>query len=194
MPDPGATPSTPARVGAPARAARRTGEVLRAPRPRDAASIWRLAESERQLDANSPYAYLLLCDHFADTGVVAEDEDGETLGFVLGYRVPERPDTVFVWQVGVAPAARGRGLGGRLLLALLARPGCRGVRALEATVTPGNAPSRALFAGLAQRLGSALQESQGYAAGLFPVAHEEERRVRIEKPSTRDGGVRGEES
>ncbi len=145
----------------------------------DGAAVWRLVEDLGSLDRNSPYAYLLLCRDFADTCVLAEDS-GALLGFVVGYRLPADPETVFVWQVGVSQQARGRRLASAMLDGLLVSEGCRGVRFLEATVTPSNAASRALFESLARRLDAALVESPGFPAEAFPQGdHEPEPRLRI---------------
>src|SRR3546814_9413799 len=73
--------------------------------------------------------------YFAATSLVAEHA-GRILGFVWAFRPPERPETLFVWQIGVAPDATGRGIAGCLLRALLDRPACRTVRCIEATVAP----------------------------------------------------------
>lgn len=131
------------------------------------------------LDENSPYAYLLLCTDFAETGAVAEG-DGGLAGFVLGYRPPARPESYFVWQIGVANEARGQGLGHALLEWVVDRARPLGVRFLEATVTPSNHASQALFEAFARRTGSAVSEETAFAADLFPGAdHEAEVRIRI---------------
>ncbi|MCB9598692.1 MAG: diaminobutyrate acetyltransferase, partial [Sandaracinaceae bacterium] len=130
------------------------------------------------LERNTAYAYVLLCDHFRATNVIAELE-GEPVGFVAAYRPPTHHDTVFVWQVGVLDAARGLGVAGTLLDALVARPGCRGVRYLEATVTPSNEASRRLFESFARRRGADVAWSDGYPATLFAPDHEPEHLVRI---------------
>src|SRR3546814_3808888 len=83
------------------------------------------------------------------------------------------PDTtlfrsLFVWQIGVAPDATGRGIAGRLLRALLDRPACRTVRCIEATVAPTNLASAALFRALARDLGTPCVVSTGFPAALFP--------------------------
>lgn len=154
---------------------------IRPPTARDAADIWQLVEDTPALDGNSPYAYLLLCTHFAQTGLVARA--GEKLaGFVLGYARPDDGATAFVWQVGVAEEARGRGLGGQLLDAWFARCARRSdVRFLEATVTPSNEPSRRLFSSFAVRHGAPVRESVAFPASLFPgaVAHEDEVSMRV---------------
>ncbi|MGD2116620.1 MAG: GNAT family N-acetyltransferase, partial [Acidobacteriota bacterium] len=79
--------------------------TIRAATPEDGGAIWRLVKDSRVLDVNSSYAYLLWCKHFGHTSVVAE-LDGEPAGFVTGFRPPEHPEVIFVWQVAVAAAAR----------------------------------------------------------------------------------------
>lgn len=140
--------------------------ALRRPTRADGAAIWRLVEDGSVLDRNSPYVYLMWCAFHADASVVAE-RNGQLVGFVCGLRPPERPDALFVWQVAVDPGQRGLGLAGRMLDALLERPG---VRWLEATVTPDNDPSRALFRGLARRHALPCDEQDEWlAADDFPA-------------------------
>ncbi|MBX3666744.1 MAG: diaminobutyrate acetyltransferase, partial [Burkholderiales bacterium] len=103
--------------------------LLREPRITDGAAIHRLVRACPPLDLNSPYAYLLLCAHHAGSCVLAEQDAGPA-GFVSAYRLPARADTVFVWQVAVAPAARGQGLALRMLEHLLARPALAGCNRL----------------------------------------------------------------
>ncbi|HVH40492.1 MAG TPA: diaminobutyrate acetyltransferase [Gemmatimonadaceae bacterium] len=154
------------------------GVTLRAPQVADAASIWKLLPEVGNLERNSAYAYLLLCSHFAATSLVAVCER-EIAGFVLAYRPPTEPTSLFVWQVGVAPAARGEGLGTRMLDGVLALPGCKGVSHLTATVSPDNLPSLALFRGYARRRGVACELGRGYPATLFPAPHPDEDLLRI---------------
>jgi len=151
---------------------------LRPPTPDDGAAIWRLAGAAGELEQNSGYAYVLLATHFDDTCLVAE-EDGELLGFVVGYRPPRQPDTIFVWQVAVAAAARGLGLGRRLLVELARRSAASGVCWVEATVTPDNEPSRKLFRSLARELGTECAVLPFMSAQLFPAAHEPEELFRL---------------
>lgn len=152
---------------------------FRNPTVSDGSAVWNLIKDAGTLELNTAYAYLLLCSDFADTSIVAE-RDGALLGFVGGYLIPTRPDTVFVWQVGVSADARGEGVASRLLDHLVLSDGCRDVHYLETTVTPSNKPSRALFGSLARRGGAPLEESEGFPESVFPEGeHEAERRLRI---------------
>jgi L-2,4-diaminobutyric acid acetyltransferase len=126
-----------------------TAITLRQPCLEDGAAMCRLVQATTPLDPNSCYAYLLLCTHFADTCVVAEDDD-ELVGFVSAYRPPTDPDVLFVWQVAVKSTARGNGLAKTMIQTLLERDTCQDVTFLEATVTPSNVASQALFRSLAK--------------------------------------------
>lgn len=133
--------------------------VFRAPTSDDGAAVWRLVRDSGALDENSLYCNLLQCDHFADTCLLAEaagEADGDILGWVSGYIPPKEPDTLFIWQVGVAEAARGQGLAGRLLTGLIDRPACRDVTRLKTTITRDNAASWALFRRFAARMDAPL--------------------------------------
>ncbi|GIX30520.1 MAG: diaminobutyrate acetyltransferase [Porticoccaceae bacterium] len=153
---------------------------LRHPTVEDGLAVWRLVGEAGTLDRNSCYLYLLLCREFADTCVVAE-RLGEIEGFVTGFRPPRRPEAWFLWQVGVAPQARGQGLAARMVHFLLERLAGTGVRWLETTVSPGNAASRALFEGVARRLEVPLVEEPLFESRHFPAEsnHEPEPLLRI---------------
>lgn len=146
----------------------------------DGAAVWRLVKESKVLDVNSSYAYLLFLDRFGATSVVAETDDGGVVGFVTGFRPPESPDVVFVWQVAVDASMRGRGLARRMLDALVGLDACRGVRFLETTVTPSNGPSRALFASFARGREAEHTVSPYIEMEMFPEpGHEDEELHRI---------------
>lgn len=154
------------------------GFVLRAPEVEDGPAMWELVR-ESSLDDNSPYVYLMLTRYYGETCAVAER--GEALGgFVSAFIPPEQPDTLFVWQIGVSPDARGHGLATRLVLDVLQREACSDVHYVEATVTPTNAASLALFRGLADKLGTRCRETECFPEHLFPTDdHEAEMLLRI---------------
>lgn len=157
-----------------ASAASEATTVVRGATVDDAAAVWALVDADDALDLNSPYAYLLGFHHHAATSVVAEDT-GKVVGFVLAYRPPEQLDTVFVWQVGVAPSHRRQGLGKKLLHGVLRQPGCEEVRFMEATVTPSNEASKALFGGIARDLDAEFEIGECFRSDQFPTGHDHER-------------------
>ncbi|MCZ7582910.1 MAG: diaminobutyrate acetyltransferase [Deltaproteobacteria bacterium] len=128
---------------------------VRPARVDDAAAVWRLVRETGVLDVNSPYAYLMAFRHFAGTCLVAERGTSPD-GFVLAFCPPARPDTVFVWQIGVAKNAQGRGVGGKLLDTLTDRFAKQSGRYLEATVTPSNEASQKLFSRPGPAIGHAV--------------------------------------
>lgn len=154
------------------------GIELREARPEDGRFMHALVERCGTLEQNSPYAYVLLADHFGGTSVVATSE-GKLVGMALGYRPPTRPDAIFVWQIGVDPSMRGRGLGIALLDAFTRTAGAKSARFLEATVAPSNVASRALFGAFARKRETEICVEGGYPASLFPNGHEPEERLRI---------------
>ena len=148
------------------------------PTLRDGASVWGLIRDAGGLDLNSCYAYLLLCERFAATCMLARDRDG-LAGAVLGLCPPGHVDSLFVWQVAVAPRARRTGLALAMLRALITSPGCRGVRYLEAHVGPDNAASEALFRAFARDVDAPVHVGDGYATSDFATPHAAERLFRI---------------
>ena len=110
---------------------------------------------------NSAYCNLVQCAHFAPTCVVAE-RGGRIVGWLSAHRPPTAPEEIFVWQVAVARTARGEGLAGRMLEALLARAAARDAQALSTTITADNAASWALFEGFARKHGLALSKSEHF--------------------------------
>lgn len=150
------------------------GVGFRYPSLGDAGALWQLAK-DSGLDENSPYAYAMWSDYFASTSIVAIDH-GEVVGFVMGFHAPEEPDCLFVWQVGVDERARGRGIALQMISELIQRHGSRWI---EATVTPGNEASTALFRSLGAQFETTVAEELAYPAEIFPIEHEEEIRFRI---------------
>lgn len=134
-----------------------TDFVLRKPTKDDGTAIHELISRCRPLDENSIYCNLLQCSHFSDTCVVAE-KDGEILGFVSGYVVPDSPDRLFIWQVAVAPEARGNSLGRRMILDILNRDEIGTIRELHTSITPDNRASQGVFSSVADRLDAEIEK------------------------------------
>jgi len=135
-----------------------TKALLRAPSPEDGVAVHQLVERCTPLDPNSLYCNLLQCSHFSSTSVAAFLK-GELVGFISGYCVPERTNTLFIWQVAVDKSARGLGLAGKMIANLLERDQCKSVDFIETTITKENQASWGLFEGVARRLNTELKQS-----------------------------------
>ncbi|MEZ4334805.1 MAG: diaminobutyrate acetyltransferase [Myxococcota bacterium] len=159
--------------------------VVRPPRLRDGVGVHDLIRDCPPLDPNSLYCNLLQCTHFADTCAIAVDVDEagrETVvGWLSAYRPPSEPETLFVWQVAVAPVARRTGLAHRMLEAILRRPACRGVERVGASVTEDNVASLGFFERFARRHGSRIERTPWFDADeAFQSRHASEYAIRIE--------------
>ncbi|PYE14007.1 diaminobutyrate acetyltransferase [Williamsia limnetica] len=147
--------------------------AFRKPKVSDGVRLWEIARDSKVLDLNSSYAYLLWCQDYAQTSVVAE-VDGKVVGFVTGYLRPQLPDVVMVWQVAVDADQRGLGLAGKMLSQLMDRLEPRGITTLHTTISPDNTASQALFAGLAERRGMDFRREDLFSPNDFPDDHEAE--------------------
>lgn len=153
--------------------------LLRAPTLEDGMSVFRLIQRCPPLDVNSSYCNFLQCGHYSSTSVAA-DLNGRLVGFISGYLVPDHPNTFFVWQVAIDEHARRVGLASQMLLHVLSRPSCHGIRYLETTITQDNQPSWNLFKSLANRLDTELQSSPWLDKKIhFDGQHDSESLIRI---------------
>jgi L-2,4-diaminobutyric acid acetyltransferase len=150
--------------------------VIAPPTVDDGPALHRLAAEAGGLDVNTRYAYLIWARDFASTSVIAR-LDGEPAGFVSGFRRPEAPETLLVWQVAVGPAARGKGVAGRMLDALFAQ--VPGVTHMETTVTPDNDASNAMFRSFARRHDTGFTHSELFTETQLGDGHEPEFLYRI---------------
>lgn len=151
---------------------------FRSARPTDGASLWRLIQATGTLELNSAYFYVLLATDFGRTCLVAE-HNGEMIGAVIGYHPPQQARTAFVWQVGLRPEWRGRGLGVTLLERWIDLPANRDRYWVTATVADDNAASQALFHRFAERGGTSCTVQPHFTADQFPGDHPSEPLYRI---------------
>ncbi|MDF1762592.1 MAG: diaminobutyrate acetyltransferase [Oleibacter sp.] len=152
--------------------------TLRHPTAEDGASIHALIDECKPLDTNSMYCNLLQASHFCDTAILAEKE-GQIVGFISGYRIPNQPKTLFVWQVAVSSKARGLGLASRMLTTLIEQQNGE-VNHLHTSITAGNDASWNTFRRLAKTLNAPLNESVLFdKAKHFDGHHDSEMLVEI---------------
>lgn len=156
---------------------------FRKPTLADGEAIYRLIERCPPLDLNSSYLYFLQASHFADTCVVAEME-GDLVGFVSAYYLPEEPRSLFVWQIAVDERARGQGLAKRLLRQLMANQSNSYVTEILCTISPSNKASQALFNGFAKDEGlKVIVEPFLTEAHFASLGHEAEEIYRLAAPN-----------
>lgn len=154
--------------------------TFRHPTLEDASDICRIVVDSQVLDVNSCYMYLLLCRDFSNTCLVAE-KNSQIIGFVTGYRPPERHDTLFIWQIAIDQSMRNRGLAKNLLTELVKSQIKSGVAYVEATVASTNIASRTLFESFAIRFNAILVQTDCFLESHFPSTgnHEAEPLIRI---------------
>lgn len=155
--------------------------ILREPRADEGFWVYKLIESCPPLDTNSMYCNLLQCAHFSSTSVIAiEEASGKAFGFISAYLKPDQPDTLFIWQVAVSEAARGKGLAKNMVMNILSRPAMQTVQHIETTITDNNPGSWALFERVAQSLKAPLVRSVYFEQSEhFKGTHDTENLVRI---------------
>lgn len=153
--------------------------VIRPPELTDGPAITAMARESATLDVNSDYAYLLMCTHFATTCAIAHKGD-ESAAFVTGYIPPNKPETLFIWQICVRPAYRRLGLGLLLIESLLQRTDCKNVRYVAASINPSNHASQKMFHSLAKHHHTECQMRPFFSKDLFGSSnHEEELLYRV---------------
>ena len=77
-------------------------------------------------------------EHFTGTSLVAEDDDGRRVGFVVGFVSPDHPDVAYLHLLGVAPGRRRRGTGRALWEAFAERARALGARRVATIAWPGD--------------------------------------------------------
>ncbi|TFH54241.1 MAG: diaminobutyrate acetyltransferase [Methanothrix sp.] len=147
--------------------------VFRKPHIGDGAQIHALVKACKNLDLNSVYSYLLLCKHFNNTCVVAENR-GEVIAFLSGYIPPDSQSVFFVWQVAVDERMRNQGLAKSLLAKVLKRESCINCRSLETTITLSNYASIRLFRSFAAQLNAPIEETICFSEKHFGSEHHDD--------------------
>lgn len=156
-----------------------TSCLIRKASRQDGAYIWQTVVDSRKLDVNSAYCYIMLCEYFSDTCLVAEI-GGKIVGFVTSFIQESNPDVLFVWQIAVSADHRGKGIANELLRNLISSKCCARIRRIETTISQSNAASNRVFAKFAEELQVPIVKAEGFSSHLFPgEVHEDEQLVRI---------------
>jgi L-2,4-diaminobutyric acid acetyltransferase len=152
------------------------------PNRQHAVSLTQLVQRIETLDTNSGYLYALMCTHFANYCAIALQQNA-LIGFVTAYPLPTQPSTLFVWQIGVCPSARGKGIARGLLNQIQNRPWFAHIREVQCTIDPLNPASRALFSRWAQELSGLLTEQPFFTALELGANHPPEPLISITLPA-----------
>lgn len=121
-------------------------ETFRKSHPGEFLDIHAFAADCPPLEAYPEHIYKIILRYFSDTCFVCA-RDNRIAGFVMGFFSQGRAKTYFLWQIGVSPEMRGRGLGRKLLGYVENELKKAGGERIELTIDPGNLPSLRLFAG-----------------------------------------------
>lgn len=147
--------------------------AYRKPEPRDGIQVNALIKRCPPLDTNSLYCNLLQCLDFAETSIVAQQQNGEIVGFISGYIPPKRTRTLFVWQVALDPEYRGQGIASEMLSRLFSRDS--DLRFMETTISPSNTASQKLFKSFFTTHHMTLETRTLFERGIhFSDDHEDE--------------------
>jgi L-2,4-diaminobutyric acid acetyltransferase len=147
--------------------------MFKEPSLSDVSTVFELVKNSGALEVNTEYSYLLIAKHFSQTSAICT-ENGDVVGYMSGYRLPENPAVLFVWQIAVDSNYRGRGIAKRLILDVLNRPQNREVSYVQATVADSNNASAALFKSLATQLECDFSSAEYFKAEHFSECHEAE--------------------
>ncbi len=147
--------------------------TIRKPDKKDAKQIYQLVKDTNVLDVNSEYLYLLQTTHFREYCSVAQS-DSKIVGFASGYIVPNKPDTLFIWQVAVDSSTRGQGVAQKLILEILQRDSLKEVCTIHTTISPSNTASQRLFEKLCDHYGASFTKEVMFEVSDFNDAHEDE--------------------
>lgn len=149
---------------------------FREPTVSDASSIWNLVKSNKPLDENSRYLYVLLCHQFSNTCIVAED-NSRIVGFLSSFVSPKDFQTLFVWQAAVDESYRSRGIARDMVTTVL-KKSPPDVKFVEATVTPSNKVSLKFLQNFAEDYNAMLVKKPLFSSEILG-GHEQEDLVRI---------------
>ncbi len=153
--------------------------IFRKPSASDGFFVSELIKSCPPLDTNSVYCNLLQCVHFSSTSVVLQKE-GRLVGFVSGYIVPDRKNTLFVWQVAVGEEARGNGMAGKMIDHIIDRETSSDLCFIETTITVNNKSSWAVFEKISEKYSAPLSREILFDKEKhFSGQHDSEMLVRI---------------
>jgi ribosomal protein S18 acetylase RimI-like enzyme len=99
--------------------------------------------------------------HFEGTSFVAEDPDGELLGFVCGFLSQTADDEAYIHFVGVTPEERGDGLGRALYERFFEEARANGRTSVRCVTSPVNQESLAFHEAMGFQVDRVVEDYDG---------------------------------
>ena len=99
--------------------------------------------------------------HFEGTSFVAEDPDGELLGFVCGFLSQTADDEAYIHFVGVTPEDRGDGLGRALYERFFEAARANGRTSVRCVTSPVNQESLAFHEAMGFQVERVVEDYDG---------------------------------
>ena len=99
--------------------------------------------------------------HFEGTSFVAEDEDGDLAGFLVGFLSQTSPDEAYIHFVGVSPERRGEGIGGALYERFFDEVRSHGRSVVRCVTSPANEESVAFHDALGFEVDRVAEDYDG---------------------------------
>ncbi len=118
----------------------------------DAPLLRHLAKNCPPLDLHTQYTYWVIAGFFGGSSFLLE-QDGEPVGYLTAV---DAPSAVFIWQIGILEAHRGKKLS-RLLIRAAVEYAQAVSKDLEVTIAPDNVPSYSAFRSFCDANGTPLK-------------------------------------
>ena len=149
----------------------------------DGAIMRKLAHECGTLDLHTPYTYWVNACYQSESCFVAE-EDGKPIGYIMAV---DAPDVVFIWQIGIVPEWRGKGLADRLITKCVDYATKKN-KNIEVTIAADNRASYRAFKKACDKRNIAMQHigSVDIADMIDPAFTEKENRYMLQIKSEPD--------
>ncbi len=118
--------------------------IVRTAKQDDFLNVHEFVDNVEVIDTHPPFFYKIILRYFGDTCFIAE-KGGEIVGFLLGFVSQNNPDNLFIWQIGVNPNMRKKGIAQKMLAEEEKEVKKRGCKRIEVTIAPENTVSKKLF-------------------------------------------------
>jgi L-2,4-diaminobutyric acid acetyltransferase len=129
----------------------------------DAATLQKLTNQCQPLLINDIYVNIFLAKYFENTCFLLKNS-GEAVGFVSGLRSTVEPTIFFLWQLGIIPKLRGKGLSTLLIEKVVKAAQDLGCHRIQFSIAPGNEQSLRAFTTFSTKCGWIMKviEEQKY--------------------------------